>query len=171
MSQWSLPDWFSVVGFPLAIIGFVVAWLQLRKTTGAATAARDAIQRTEELLGERQLLILIPRMQAHGSAISSAASAAHREGVIRGLEQWRDAASQVRVLLEHRDPQRYAELIRKLQETSMLANIAGANVVERSADPREGTTQVRTEITSAGDRASEVIAEMLVVTRRDEKVA
>lgn len=58
------PGWFDVGSFLLTIAGFVVAYVQLRRTRRAASAATSALQAAQKNLSQRALLAAIPQFQS-----------------------------------------------------------------------------------------------------------
>jgi hypothetical protein len=57
-------DWVGVSSGVLSVLGLGFAYWQLRRTAKAATAARDAIERTERRLALNQILVIVPQLLA-----------------------------------------------------------------------------------------------------------
>src|SRR4051794_8187721 len=95
---WSIPDWFSVVGLPLALAGLFIAWREVQKTKTPAEAARDAVADTQRHLADNHLLLLIPRLLQAGREVEHAVRRPDRDSAQKELAAWRELAVQVRTL-------------------------------------------------------------------------
>ncbi|MCU0115152.1 hypothetical protein [Curtobacterium poinsettiae] len=58
------PGWFDVVSFILTVAGFIIAYVQLRRTRRAAAAATSALQAAQRSLSHRAVLAAIPQYQS-----------------------------------------------------------------------------------------------------------
>jgi hypothetical protein len=193
LSDWSLPDWVSIIGLPLALIGLAVGLFQLRdakrtaldaKTAAdhardaaqagrdaaatardAAEAARASIQRTESHLADNHLLIYIPRLEQIVRELEIAVRSADVERTIAQLNEWRATAAQVRKLAEKQGG--HDDLVQKLQKAAGLVGAAKGDLVGRRRPADEATHYVREAINDACDGAAEVVGERMAFIRRD----
>ena len=113
MSWWA--DLFSVVGFPLGLIGFGLTLWMIRQSKNAAVAARNAALKTKEILTHSDTIALI----------SAAVTAMNEIKRLHRVSAW------------HILPDRYAEL-RKLLISVRGAN---ANLSRAHASVLQGTIQ------------------------------
>ena len=164
-SEWSIPDWISVVGLPLALIGLYLAAIQLRKTTQAANAARDAVREAERHLADNHLLLLIPRLVQVARDLQSSVERNQREPARTCLTDWREAAVQVRTLVERQGG--YGPLIERIDKAVALVASAEDGLHEEGRDAANATRHVRDRIRDAGDLAMQVVTERMAFVRRE----
>jgi hypothetical protein len=159
-SDWGIPEWVSVVGLPVGIVAVFLTWRQLRKTATAAGAAKDAVERTEQHLAENQLLLLIPRMLQHARDLDHAVHRTDREAAQACLTDWRNAATQVRVLAARTNA--HPNVAHHVRTAVALISTAHDELGNPERNAAEATRRVRDRMSDAGDAANEIITERLV---------
>lgn len=190
--NWSVPDWVSVVGLPLAGLGIVLGLFQLRdakSTAGdakaaadsgkvaaegartaadtarnAATAARESIQATEGHLADNHLLLLIPRLDQIHRSLEAAVMAEDTDRVVETLNEWRIVAAHVRQLAQRQGG--HENLVDKLQSASGQVHAAKEPLITRAVSPDEATGQVRKAIDDASTEAATLIGERMAFIRK-----
>lgn len=167
-SEWGIAEWVSVVGtivgIPLAVAGAVYARRQLSETKGAAVAAKDAVERTERHFAERQLLLLIPRMLQNARDLQHAIAMGDRAGAGACLTDWRETATQVRVLVRRTGD--HPHLGHQVDRAVALIATAQDELGDPSREPTDATQRVRDRMGDVSDSASEVLAaKMTFVTQ------
>ena len=172
---WNLPEWLTVVGFPLAIAAFGIGWQQLREAKSqsvaaatAAQAAQSAIERTERHLADNHLLLLIPQLQLLRRDLDDAILGAKRQETIRYLGDWLVVASDVQAILQRRGSSAPQELINNLQRSAKLTGDAKDNIIARKESPVIATREVRPLITKICASSSRIIGEMKAFVRTEE---
>jgi hypothetical protein len=169
---WTLPDWLTVVGFPLAISAFAVGWQQLREAKRqsvaaavAAQAAKTAIERTERHLADNHLLILVPELQLLRRDLDDAILGGRQQETIRYLGDWLSVASDVQAILQRRGASAPQQLIDDLQRSAKLTGDAKDNLISREQTPEEATRAVRPLITEICASSMRIIGEMKAFAR------
>jgi hypothetical protein len=99
-------DWFTVIFAPLglvvAVAGFWIAIVQIRKTRTAARAAESAALRTSRALVQNHLLFLVPELQRVAGEIEAAVDANNPVRSRELLAHWAMSATRARGLLRAR---------------------------------------------------------------------
>jgi hypothetical protein len=181
-SAWSLPDWLTIVGFPLVLLGLALGYSQLRETqrqsaAGALAAqaastsadeARMAIERTEQHLADNHLLLLIPELQQLRTNLDLAVDQGNREETIRLLGSWLRVASDVQAILERQPSQRRA-LIKELEKSAKMTGQAKDELIARQKNLEQATRDIRSLITSICASALRIVGEMKAFTRSDQR--
>jgi hypothetical protein len=157
---WDLPDWFSVIGFPLTLLGLYVGWRELMRTKDAAVAARDAVRDTQRQLADNHLLLVIPRLLQASRDLEHAVRRPDLEAAQKEMAQWRELAVQVRTLAERKGGERIA-LIEKIDRAIALIPPAEEALNDGGADPYERTRHARDRIRDAVDEATRIVTERM----------
>jgi hypothetical protein len=131
-----IPDWITVIGLPLALLGLYLGRLQLQtaqdeleKVADAATAAQQASESAERKLNANQLLIRAPRLSQLERDVSAAVDADDRAGARQSLEAWRLETIAFREILEARD-ELHSDLAKRFIETLLLVTTAEQDLEE-----------------------------------------
>jgi hypothetical protein len=178
MADWGLPDWLTVVGFPLAMVALWLGYLQLREARkqssaaalaarGAETsadAARSAIERTEQHLADNHLLLAIPELQQVRTDLDVAVDKGEREDAIRLLSAWLRVGSDVQAILERQQPG-HSALIAELEQSTRMTGQAKDELIARQKDLEPATRELRGLITSICASALRIVGEMKAFTR------
>lgn len=151
------------IGIGLSVAGFAVVWIQLRKTQGAAEAARQAVVATESRLASNHLLVLLAQLQEIETEIDSACASEERAAVIRSLTRWRNVSSEVLGILKERAPARALAVV--LRESTDLAAAAKSLLI---GNPRRSiqtaTAEVRAAIGVAATECSAYLGQLRAYT-------
>jgi hypothetical protein len=143
-------EWVGLAGVILTLAGLWLTWLQARKATTAAEAARTAVSRTEVQLRANQLLVLIPQLRWLTGELDAAIDAGEPIWARRHLESWRWHASNVRGLLSVADNEQ-KKILKALQDSVSQAASAGEVLRARKVPVADATHQARTSIGRACD--------------------
>lgn len=165
-SGWELPDWVSVIGFPLGIVAFGMAWWQLGRTKKSADAARDAVRDTQRQLADNHLLVLVPQLVQAQRDVQTAADRGDHEGCQRSLDEWRDVANNVKTLLRKKGER--ADLVDRLAEAVAFVVTARDALEDHERSVISSTAHARDRIRSAGDRATEIVTERMAFVEADQ---
>jgi hypothetical protein len=165
VADWTLPDWFAVVGFPLGVLGLVAAWRQLRGTRSAAEAAQTATERTEQHLADNHLLLLIPRLVQASRDLEQAVRNDERDTAVTLIASWRDVAVQVRTLVEAQAGGR-SDLRALIDRAIALIPPAEDALSDTGTDAKTGTHHARDRIRDAVDEANKIVTERMAFVGR-----
>lgn len=146
------PGWFDWFGIALAVIGFVIGWRQLRKTTDAATAATAALSKARKKLVFDQLAAVQGQVSSIIADLDFAIDNNDKEVAHRALLRFSYAASEIRALLTTVDAEfdNLGELTLQFEGSSGTALDVKANIVGRSnPDIARLTKSVTHDIRSA----------------------
>jgi hypothetical protein len=178
MADWGLPEWLTVVGFPLVVVALWLGYLQLREAQkqssaaalaargagASADAAKTAIERTEQHLADNHLLLLIPELQQVRTDLDIAVDKGHREEALRLLSAWLRVASDVQAILE-RQRGGHSSLIAELEKSAKMTGRAKDELIARQKDLEPATRELRGLITSICASALRIVGEMKAFTR------
>jgi len=164
---WGAPEWVSLVGFPLTLIGLYLAWLQIRSVKTAADAARAAAERTEHHLADNHLLLLIPRLLQASRDLEHAVRLGERGAGFTFLGDWRELAVQVRTLVERQGGR--PGLRESIDRAIALIPPAEDALQDTTADAYSGTRHARDRIRDACDAANEIVTERMAFVDRNKK--
>ncbi|MGW5410099.1 hypothetical protein [Actinomadura geliboluensis] len=92
-------DWLSVIGLPLTLAGF---WLAYSQAKNAATKARDiekAMKSTEQQIRERQLILLIPSLKTVPAQLGDAMASNNVPLARQYLDVWRSQVAHIRGIM------------------------------------------------------------------------
>jgi hypothetical protein len=142
-------DWLGVIGFPLTLAGLFLTWRQAREASNAATAARDAVQRTQQQIRLQQLMALIPQLAWTASEIDSAIEDDAFPLVRRYLRNWRNQGSTVHGILLSADPAD-SEAATVLNKSIGMASVAEGMLIRKAKEAtRTDCMKVRQAISIA----------------------
>jgi hypothetical protein len=159
-----LGDWLGFAGLAIGVVGFALAFVQLRlarteisKGVTAAEAARDAIVATERQAVLIELLTSIPRMQRLERDLGSAVRDEIRDAVAQHLQDWRVLAAEMRGMIGE---QTYAtqSLESRLHESATAA--AQALDLLDDNDMTVATKRVITAISGACEEAGVLMGQL-----------
>lgn len=127
----------SGAGLPVTVVGFWLAIAQLRKTTNAAIATKNAVESANKRMLYNHLLVLLPQLRNLEADLDGAISIADRVGAIKALVAFSHAANQIASLLETEPEtslgeQTNVELVGELRSTARAASVAKAEIVSGS---------------------------------------
>lgn len=135
----------------------------------AAESAQRAVERTERHLADNHLLLWVPRLEQVARNLDLAAAADNRDVAMVHLMEWRETAGYVRTLVL-KDAVDRPELVERLQTAVVLIHSAKDDLVgDAQSTTAEATRHVRSAISEACDRASEIVAERMAYTRRENQ--
>lgn len=104
-----MPDWLDPLNswgaIPLQVLGFGIAFWQIRKTRKSADAAKNAALGAQAQIGSNLLLVVLPQLNQIETNLEWAISNANRIAVVHYLGSWRWQAGQVRGHLERQGDQ------------------------------------------------------------------
>jgi hypothetical protein len=155
----NLADWMSVVGFPLGVVGFVLAWFQLARTKTAAEETKAAIANTEKHLAENQLLIAIPQLQLVARSFQWAVDRNDHAAARTHLDEWREAAGRVNALARRK--RGWPDLVERITEAIPYVLAAREALEDETRYAQELTVHVCERIRIVGDRANDVVTEKM----------
>jgi hypothetical protein len=141
-------DWLAVGAFPLTLAGLYLTWRQAREASDAAKAAREAVQRTQEQIRAKQLMVLIPQLMWIASEIDSAIEVENMPLVRRYLHNWRLQAGNVNGLLLAADSSEVA-LATAVNNSVSMAAITEGSLLKRPKATRADCMKAREAITAA----------------------
>lgn len=124
----------TTLSLPLAIIGFGVAYFQIRKTRAAAESARDAALAARSDASRAAILILLPQLQRVEEQIDRAVETRSVELVLSWSNAWRWQASQLSGHIDVVASSR-PQLPQLLQASVMAASTAKTALVGSSTPP------------------------------------
>jgi hypothetical protein len=156
---WTLADWFSVIGFPLGIVGFALAWVQLRRTRGAANAAKSAVEATQRQLADNHLLLYIPQLAQALRDLEHAVERNDHAACRMHLDDWRDAANRIRTLVRLKNER--TELQERLNEAIPFVVAAKEALEDQRRGAKASTARARDHMRAAGDKATEIVTERM----------
>ncbi|WP_144022614.1 hypothetical protein [Asanoa hainanensis] len=90
----------DVTAVPGLVTGFIITFVQLRKTRNEAAAARQASELSQEAISRSGLLALVPQLERVEDELADAIRANDRARALGHLLTWRRKASQLRGLLD-----------------------------------------------------------------------
>lgn len=144
-----MPDWLDAVNgwatIPLAILGFIIAMHQIKKTLVAAEAAQTASESTVNQIGQNLLLLILPQLVQIEANLEWAVARKDREAAIHYLSAWRWQASQVR---GHLVGSEEAQEVFLVQLQSSIATAADTKLAlqDKDADVPKRTRSVQKSI-------------------------
>jgi hypothetical protein len=166
LSEWTLPDWFTIIGFPLGIGALGIAIWQAAAAKSKAELARRAVERTEQRLADNHMLILVPRLEQVARDLDAAADEGNRERALQLIADWRGTAGRVRRLVERRNGGG-TEFLKQLQLASARATPAKDALTEGNVNPLQATRHLRATIDDVCSEAAAIVGEMLAFTERE----
>jgi hypothetical protein len=144
-------DWLTVVGFALTLVGLYMAWHQAREATNAANAARRAVQRTQEQIRTKQLMVLVPQLTWIANEVDWAIERENFDVVRRFLTSWRNHAGNVHGILMAQAPNE-SEILMALMASISMAKIADGILFKNEKSTRKDCMKAREAIISAIDQ-------------------
>lgn len=163
-----LADLASLIGFPLALIGLLIALLQLRRTQGAVRAADRAQQRTERESALRQLLVLLPSLSQTEQALDFAVWRKDRALAQRELSSWRIRGREAKGMLATQ-PYATAKVEEDLATAIVQATGAKQRLDDESTDVLDATETARADIAAAVDGLTELTARLKTNIREEKE--
>ncbi|WFE62891.1 hypothetical protein [Micromonospora sp. WMMD714] len=127
---WS--DWVGVVGFPLGLFGLWLTFKQARSAKDAATAANDAVKRTQVQIRANQLLVLIPQLRWIAAELDFAIDDGNVRLAKRHLDSWRWQANNIHGMLTSADASQ-RRVLKSLQESAGQAASAGTLLMRKNS--------------------------------------
>lgn len=164
----SYADWanhVSVIGFPLAVVGFGATLFQLKRTRRSAEAAATAASGAQAQFANNHLLVLLPQLQRIENDLTSAARGRNVDLLLHHLDAWRWEAGQLSSLLVQAD--RGAKVLPLLQESVTLASVAKKRLLTDRADLLGSTEQVRDSVSEVTDAFGGLVADLTATLTQD----
>lgn len=129
----SIGDW---VGGGLALIGFVLTFMQARQARKAAEAARDAVRDTQQEMTRNLLIALGPDLARIEHALDRSIDSGDMELVRERVVEWRQRASEIRGLLDAHTGMDHSSVAEALAESAQLATNAKIALGRPNANSR-----------------------------------
>ncbi|MUK01813.1 hypothetical protein GM708_07610 [Vibrio cholerae] len=132
---WIFIDRFNgLFAIPFALVGFIIALGQLKKTRHATEAVSDTAAKAVRSLQQASSLTLTIKMTALESELINATVNGETALFVNLCSQWKANAGQLKQVLSARDGDEYKELMRKLQDSIATAGIASNSIVTNGSD-------------------------------------
>jgi hypothetical protein len=144
-------DWLTVVGFLLTLVGLYLTWRQAREASNAANAARRAVQRTQEQIRTKQLMVLVPQLTWIANEVDWAIERESFDVVRRFLTSWRHQAGNVHGILMEQAPNE-SDILKALMASISMASITDGVLFKQDKSTRKDCMRVREAIKSAIDQ-------------------
>jgi hypothetical protein len=178
--HWSLPDWLTVIGFPLVGLGLVLAWRHIaeikravsaaeagakaaqaaaEEARQAAIAAREATIRTEQKIADQNLLMLISQAQRLAENLDRATSA---EDGVRLCSEWIGVASELQGILQAGTVEK--QLVDLLERSISAAGDAKNAIIESNQEVNLATAALRHELIQVRAASSRIMGRMRAYT-------
>ncbi|HET7446065.1 MAG TPA: hypothetical protein VFJ57_15570 [Solirubrobacterales bacterium] len=189
IAAYTFPDWLTIVGFPLALLGIFLGLAQLVSANSnaaaskiaaeaaqdAAEAARSAIEKTQRNLADNHLLMLLLQIENLISELGYVATLASGpdagDGTSRRLlddrgrqllDEWIGVGSQLQTFLDH-DHEDEKDLIDALGASALVAGAAKGRLGDFTFD--EATEELRKLTISVEIGCAKVLGKMRAFVR------
>jgi hypothetical protein len=143
-------EWVTVVGLPLTLFGLIITWRQARTAANAATAAKNAVYRTEQQIRASQLLVLIPQLRWIVAELEAAMEKDNDYVARRQLDSWRWQAGNIHGILSGANPSE-RRLLKSLTQSTALAVTAGGLLLEANGSVTDRCMKARAAMAAACD--------------------
>lgn len=143
-------EWITVVGFPVAVVGLGITWLEVLKAQTAAEAATEAVGRALTELGKSELLVDLGALRQLEYEFDRT-EGADRETVQRLIRELREVGSKVSAALRKKDEA--DELIGKIEAVRKTAADARIAIMggRKNMNLWKVTRKLREELVPLGD--------------------
>jgi hypothetical protein len=141
VGKMSLGDWLGIAGLAVSAVGFAVTIWQLVRTARAASAARQAVERTERRMAINHLLVLLPQFRLLEADLDRAAQENDRALARTALVSYSHFASEVASLLKGQQ-QVDSAIILELEISAREASVAKSSLIDA---PGSKTTKLLTK--------------------------
>lgn len=152
----------SYSSIPLQVVGFSIAYWQIRKAKSAAESAREAISSTESAIAKNRILTLVPHLRRIEQALASAIEKDSAELVIIQLDEYRFNAAELRGTLDSLGVAN-PELLTSIQDSFGQLSVAIRAIRKNPTDLSRKTATVRESImkvtTNITEKASNLLGE------------
>lgn len=168
-------DWVELLFGAASVAALIVAIFQIRnakyaanRAQEAAEAARAAVERTEVYLAQNHLIFAVPQLSRLQADLTDAVREQDLPATVRTLGRWREAANDLRGLLQKYDE--HEDLRLRLQKSVLVVNIASDSLVIPDKDVRLETKRARAAIAEACNEA-EILAGRLKAYAQEKGAA
>jgi len=162
-------DLVTVVAFPFAVGGLILALVQWRKALGALEAADLARKETRRDTALKQVLLLLGSLTETSQALSLAIITKDRTLARRELGAWADLGDEVQGMLEgQRDAT--PKLEEDLKKAIAQASLANQRLTNTDADIVSTTEQARSEIAECTHGLKRLIGRLRGYVADEEEV-
>lgn len=165
--HYNLAEWLTIVGFPLTLLGVLIAIGEARSSRTAASGARvsaeaaqEAAERAERRIGDNQLLLMIPQMSIFRRELDLAVDRPDRQETLRLLGDWPTLASELQGVLARLDAEVHTKLIGDLRRSVRLTGKAKDAIIAEKAEIVSATSKARELIHETCGSASIIIGAM-----------
>jgi len=152
------PGWHDWVGLGLALVGFAIAYRQLRKTRTAAEIAAKKLSEARLKLNNDQLAAVLPQLASIVSDIDFAVDANDREVAHRALLRFSYIANEAIALLKNLEEDHSGMEVRLLAAANTALDVKGAIVGRKTVDIARNAKVIGTEVGSIAVELSGLVA-------------
>ncbi len=160
-------DWITVIGLPLTLLGLSLTWWQARKASNAASAAREAVFRTEQQIRASQVLVLVPQLRWTVAELETAIEKDSSFFARRQLDSWRWQAGNIHgILSEGKLSEK--RILKSLTRSVGLAATAGGLLLEGTGSVSSRCMKAREAMATTCDELTSWVGRHATQALKDE---